>query len=205
MKTSTALALSLITLLSLRASAQTGDAAFASAFAAAPSAATMAQLRAAPQRPAPAAPAAKPPSAPDDVWAKIVETVKKDGKYKAGADPLPSAFTIEDVAGDAKADHTSNTASFVGEINDDGLFEAMGALFLVREFKLDPKDGNWHVDQWMFMTNVHGEAFNAMHANIIETPAGDNVSTAPDKLTVADPRLKAKYDSMLKYWAERKP
>jgi hypothetical protein len=204
MKTSTGLALSLITALSLRASAQSGDAAFASAFAAAPSAATMSQLRAAPQRPAPKAPAVKPPAAPDDVWAKIVETVKKDGKFKAGADPLPSDFTIEDVAGDPKAGHTASTVSFMGEINDDGLFEAMGALFLAREFKLDAS-GNWHIDQWMFMTDVHGEVFNAMHAVIVETPAGDNVSSAPEKLTPADPRLKTQYDSMLKHWAERKP
>jgi len=209
MKTSTGLALSLITVLSLRASAQTaGDEAFNAAYGKVPTAATMAQLRAQPQRPAPpvpAAPAVKPPAAADDVWAKVIEKVKKDGRFTAGADPLPSDFTIEEVVGDEKADHASHVISFMGEINDDGLFEAMGALIVLRDYKIDPKDGNFRIDSWMFMTDVHGQVFNAVHMVSVETPAGEPVSNTPEKLSPADPRLQAQLDSMLKHWSERKP
>ena len=203
MKISTGVALSLITVISLRASAQTSDAAFASAFEQAPGAATMARLWGKAQKPA--APAVKPPAAPGDIWAKIVEAVKKDGKFKAGEAPLPSDFTIEEVVGDPKADHTAQTVSFVGEINDDERFAALGAILVTREYKLDPKDGNFHVDQWMIMTDVYGQAISAMHANVVENSAGETVSMTPDKLTPGDPRLKAKFDAMLKHWSERKP
>lgn len=195
-------AAALVVSLSVRAAAD-GDAAFASALGAAPSGlATLALLKAKPQKPA-AAP--KAPAAGDAVWAKVLETVKRDGKFKSGGGFAPSVFSIEDKTGDPKADHAMRGVSFVGLINDEEQFQAMGALFVSQEFKLDPKDGNWRVDQWVFETDVYGQVSNAGHGTVVQTPDGKTVSAVPEKLNPADPRIQAQFDALLKHWAERKP
>lgn len=197
-----ALAAAVVASLSLRAAAQS-DAAFAGALAqGAPSFAAIAQFKAKSQKPAPAA---KAPEANDAVWQKVLETVKRDGKFKPGSAIMPSAFSIEDTTGDPKADHAKHGVTFLGLLNDDEQFEAMGALFVVQEFKLDPKDGNWHIDQWMFETDVYGAVADAGHGTIVQTPDGKKVSATPEKLNPADPKIQAQYDAMLKHWAERKP
>jgi hypothetical protein len=95
--------------------------------------------------------------------------------------------------------------TFLGLLNDDEQFEAMGAMFVIKEYKLDPKDGNFHIDQWMFETDVYGQVSDAAHGTVITTPAGKMVGTTHDALLPTDPRIQAQYDAMLKHWAERKP
>lgn len=197
------LVLAVIAFLITRASAQNADAAFSSALQlGAPSFARIAQFKAKPQKPASAP---KAPVANDAVWAKVLETVKRDGIYKPGAGPLPGAFTIDDSTGDPKAAHVERGVAVLGMINDEELFEAMGAIFVVKNYTLDPKDGNWRVDQWMFMTDIYGEMEDGGHALVIQTPDGKTVSTAPERLNPSDPKIQAQYDAMLEHWAERKP
>lgn len=187
-----------------RAAAQT-DAAFSAALAeGAPSFAALAKAKAKPQKPSPA-PAPKAPAANDAVWQKVLETVKRDGKYKPGAGPLPGAFTIDDSTGDPKAAHTEHGVAVLGLVNDEELFEAMGAVFVVKSYTLDPKDGNWRVDQWMFMTDIYGEAGDGGHVVVVQTPDGKTVSATPEPLNPADPKIQAQFDAMLKHWAERAP
>lgn len=195
------LVLAVIASFSIRAAAQS-DAAFAAALGEAPSFATIAQFKAKPQRPAPGP---KAPAAEDAVWQKVLETVQKDGKYRDGNGFMPSSFSIEDSTGDPKADHVMQGVSFLGLINDEEKFEAMGAMFVIKTFKLDPKDGNWHIDQWMFETDVYGQVRDAAHGTVIQAPDGKIVGTARDALNPADPRIQAQYDALLKHWAERKP
>ena len=185
-----------------RASAQT-DAAFSSALQlGAPSPAQFAQVKAKPQKPAPAP---KAPTANDAVWQKVLETVKRDGVYKPGNGPLPSAFTIDDSTGDPKAAHVDNSVAVLGMINEEEQFEAMGAIFVFKSYTVDPKDGNFRVDQWMFMTDIYGEVGDGGHALVVQTPDGKTVSAVPEKLSPSDPKIQAQYDAMLKHWAERKP
>lgn len=185
-----------------RASAQT-DAAFASSLQqGVPAFAQVAGLKAKPQKPAPAP---KAPVASDAVWQKVLETVKRDGIYKPGADPLPSAFTIDDSTGDPKGAHVEHSVAVLGVVNEEELFEAMGAIFVVKSYTVDPKDGNFRVDQWMFMTDIYGEVGDGGHGLVILTPDGKTVSAVPEKLNPADPKIQAQFDSMLKHWAERKP
>ena len=193
----------LLSALPLRAVAQS-DAAFASALGEAPAGiATLAQLKAKPQKPA--APTVKPPSAPDAVWQKVLEAVKNDGKYKPESGPMPGMFTIEDTVGDAKADHSMQGITVLGLLNDDEKFEAMGVMLILKDAKLDAKSGNMSVDQWAFEVDIYGEVGNAVHIVSIQTPDGKIVSSTPEKLNPADPKIQAQYDAMLKHWAERKP
>jgi len=192
----------LLALLAAPASAQT-DADFAASLSqGAPTAVQFARIRAKPQKPA--APAPKAPAADEAVWAKVLETVKRDGKYKPGNFLMPGSFSIEDSTGDPKGDRSMRGISVLGMINEEEQFEPMGAMLVVMEFKVG-KDGNTTLDQWMFETDVYGEVGNAAHATVVKDPAGKTVSGAPEKLNPADPKIQAQYDSMLKHWAERKP
>jgi hypothetical protein len=196
------LVLSVIAFMISRASAQS-DAAFASSLqTGAPTAVQFAQVKAKPQKPAPAP---KAPVADDAVWQKVLETVKRDGVYKPGADPLPGVFAIDDSTGDPKGAHVEHSVAVVGVVNEEERFEAMGAIFVVKSYTLDPKDGNFRVDQWMFMTDIYGKVGDGGHVVAIQTPDGRTVSAVPEKLNPSDPKIQTQYDAMLKHWAERAP
>lgn len=197
------LVLAVIAFLITRASAQNADAAFSSALQlGAPSFARIAQFKAKPQKPAPQA---KAPSASEAVWAKVLETVKRDGKYTGGNAFMPGSFAIEDSTGDPKGEHTKRAISVLGMINEEDLFEPVGAILVVMEYKLDPKDGNWRIDQWMFQTDIYGEVGELGHGTMIKSPDGKVLGTTRETVDPADPKTQAQFDAILKHWAERKP
>lgn len=198
------LVLAVIAFVIARASAQTGsDAAFSSALTeGAPLPAQFAALKAKPQKPA-APPAA--PSAPEAVWQKVLETVKRDAEYKPGAGPMPSMFSLEDTTGDPKGAHVKHAITVLGMINDEDQFEAAGVIMVFAESKLNSKDGNYHVEQWMFQTDVYGDVGEAAHGVIIKSPDGKPVGSKRSALDPADPKIQKQYDAMLKHWAERTP
>lgn len=197
------LLVAVVSLLSSSASAGS-DAAFAAALGSgAPTPAQFAQLKARPQKPA--APAPKALSADEAVWGKVLETVKRDGKYTPGNGLMPGSFSIEDSTGDKKAAFTMSGISVLGMVNDEEQFEAMGAMIVAMESKLDAADGNYHVDQWLFQTDIYGEVGEIAHGTIIKSPDGKIVGTKRETVDPADPKTKAAYDAALKHWAERKP
>jgi len=199
----TPLRVGLLTLLLSASAAAQSDAEFAASLVSgAPTAVQFAKVKAKPQKPA--APAAKAPAAAATVWAKVIETVKRDGKYTPGNAAMPGSFSIEDSSGDAKGDRTMRGISILGRLNDEEQFEAMGAMIVVLEFKVG-KDGNTTIDQWMFQTDIYGEVGDAGHATVVNDPAGKILSAVPEKLSPSDPKIQAQYDLMLKHWAERKP
>ncbi|MDP3541620.1 MAG: hypothetical protein Q8T11_04045 [Elusimicrobiota bacterium] len=198
------LVLAVIALAIARASARTGsDAAFSSALAeGAPVPAQFAALKAKPRKPA-APPAA--PSAPEAVWQKVLETVKRDAEYAPGAGPMPSVFSIEDSTGDPKGEHVKQGITVLGMINDEDQFVAVGVILIFGESKLNAKDGNYHVEQWMFQTDVYGDVGEAAHGVVIMSPDGKPLGSKRSPLDPADPKIQKQYDAMLKHWAERTP
>lgn len=196
------LVLAVIAFLIVRASAQTGsDAAFGAALErGAPTPAQFAQIKKHPQKPAAAA--APAPKAADAVWTKVLETVKRDGKYKAGGGFMPDSFSIEDSTGDPKGARTMRAISVLGMLNEEEQFEAMGATIVVMEFTLDA-NGNTLIDQWMFQTDIYGEVGEAAHGTVTKGPDGKILGTTHSALD--DAKTQAQYDAMLKHWAERKP
>lgn len=179
-----------------------GDAALSAGFAAAlPTPAQMAAVKAAAKKPA----APKAPAAAEDAWQKIVEAVKKDGKYEPGEGFNPSVFTLETTDGDPAAAHTVRTVSFLGMLDEKGLFHALGAVLIEQAFTLDAKTGNWTVDQWVFETDVYGEAVNGGHAVIEQSPEGKVLSANPEKIAPSSPQVHARYQSMIASWAGSRP
>lgn len=193
-------AVAVIASLSIRAAAQ-GEADFFGALAAIPYATQRRQI---PQKPLVLP--VQAPSAPSDVWTKVLEVMKTAGEYAPGNGQRPDIFTITDVTGDTKADHVKRVFTVPGKFNKDGQFEAMSAVFVILEFKLDAKDGNWHIDRWMVTSDIYGEVTQAVHMPAVVSPEGEqlhdsepNVKPEPD-----NSEIQAQYDAMLKYWAERK-
>jgi hypothetical protein len=118
---------------------------------------------------------------------------------------MPGSFSLEDVVGDPKADHTVQNIIVLGLLNDDEKFEAMGAMLVITESKLDPKSGNWTLEQWGFETDIYGQVADIGQGTVVKTPDGKVVSTSHATIDPADPKIKTRFDAMLKHWAERKP
>jgi len=156
--------------------------------------------------PAPKAPAAvQPPSAPDASWQKILEAVKKSGKYTPEKPPrAPGMFVIEDVGGDKTADHTAESVTVFGLLNDDGQFEAAGAGFMSDEWKKGP-DGNWHVDRWIFQTDIYGTVEDAAHVQLILTPDEKPAGIKELPLKPTDPAIGQKFQAIIAHWAAPRP
>lgn len=195
------LAFAALALLSFPASAQSSDDAFGAALRGV-QAAPPPGVKAKPQRPAPAA--AKPLVAPDAVWAKVLATVKKSGKFNPSPLGLmPDTFSIKDVTGDPKGANTTVEIQVVGVINDDDKFEAMGAALTTRTTTVDAKTGNLVTEWWGVQTDIYGEVAQAGHGTVVTTADGKPVSQTPEEVAATDPRVKTQFDAMLKHWAER--
>jgi len=141
------------------------------------------------------------PSVPEDVWQKILEAVKTKGKYILEAAPIPSFFNLEEIRGDVKADHIADSVSVAGFLEEDGRFQPEFASLLSEEWKIDPKDGNWHVEQWSFRTDLYGEVAAVIHSTLVETPDMTLLSVKSRNLVVGDPGAAAKFKALLARWS----
>jgi len=192
-------------LLPVSAAAQS-DAAFAAALQqGAPTPAQFAQVKKKARKPAEPAPAPKATSADEALWAKALETVKRDGKYKEGNVLMPGSFSIQESSGDPKGEFSKRAISVLGMINDEELFEPMGAVIVLVEAKRDPATGNVNLEQWMFQTDIYGEVGDFVFSTTTMSPDGKPLAPTRSEKDPADPKVKTKLDAMLKHWAERKP
>ena len=185
-----------------------GDAAFAAALdgfvkSAAPIFAQQKELPKGKAAAKPAKPAAPAPLAADEkAWQKLIEAVKKDGKFKPGQLIMPATFTLEESTGDVKGDHVVRIVSFIGGINDDDEFEAEGAMLMSKTYTV-AADGSTTIEHWGIGTDVYGEVQDAGHGTMLQDKNGKIVSKDLDKtLTPTDPRVKAQLDAIVGRWAK---
>lgn len=163
------------------------------------------KVQTAAQKKAPTRAPAVLPSAADADWAKILEQLKTKGKYEAEEPPTkPGMFTLEDTVGDAKADHQGFKVRALGMINEDDLFEVVAVLLSGEEWKMGA-DGNWRMDTWVFEADVYGAVQSAVHIAAVVSPDLQPVSGGPEKISPSDPRIPAKYKSVIDHWAAKKP
>jgi hypothetical protein len=152
------------------------------------------------QAPAEAAPA----SAPEKVWQKILDAVRKNGKYTPEVAPIrPGVFGLKGVQGDEKADHSIQYADVLGALNDDGLFAPMAVVFTSEDWKVDPTDGLLHGDRWLIQADLYGTVQDAFHGEVVEAADGKQHSAEPDKLDPSDPVVAEKFKAMIEYWAAK--
>ena len=143
------------------------------------------------------------PTAPEQAWRKILEAIQAKGDYTEKKSMFkPARFGFKDVRGEAKADHTVDSAVILGVMNEAELFEAKAGEFLSEEWKLG-KDGNWNIDQWLIATDLYGTVRDASHKTIVRTPERKVVSMKDIELSATDAGLAAKFKSVIGYWAAR--
>ena len=189
----TALAAAAAACLSLPAAAQS-DAALSVALGAlhAPLAA-MAQLKTQSQTPAP--PQLKGPTAPADLWKKILDSARK-GTFAVEPNGIIRRKR------DAQIDYSATSATqhhvtVFSTVRPDGHEGVGGALFVVSEFNMDAA-GVMRIDHWVFGTNRSGQLLDADHHVDID---GKNRVTS--HLGLGDPQTKTRFDEMVKFWAAR--
>jgi len=155
-------------------------------------------------KPAPQADAALP-IAPEATWQKILDAIRAKGKFDAGRPPfVPANFGLEDVKGPKDGDHAAEYASAFGMLNDDEQFEAKLVTF-VSETWTKAADGNWHIDQWIFGMDVYGEVKKVGHGQLVESDDHSVLSENEDSLAPGDPRVAAKFKSLLDLWSTPRP
>ncbi len=149
---------------------------------------------------------AAPPAAADADWQKIIENLKKKGDFTKATEQIPANFGLTDKNGDEKAAHSADKLNAFGEIDEDtGLFNAEMVGIASEKWTLGA-DGNWTVDMWIFSCDVYGTVRNAAH--FVRGVGPDQQTTLgvkADKLTPADPRIKAQFDEMISHWAKARP
>lgn len=194
------LAASAAAALSLPAAAQT-DAAFASALGKIPSGlAAMASLKTKPQKPA----AVQGPIAPADIWQEVLDTALYSGKSK----PLPNtplvSYMIEENFIDPKVDYAriQSVNVLILPASDEG-YRVWAAQFVVIENTYVPERRHARLDSWVFETDGSGRLQSALHITDIVVSETEKTKGTPEKLDLADPKTKARYDAMLEHWARR--
>lgn len=163
----------------------------------------MAQLKIKPQKPA----APQGPIVPADVWKKVLDTALSYGTLEVDGKTWQASYSLADTVGDPKADNVMHGIYVVGDYNSqvDGLMDMWGVQLAVIESKFVPAAGLWRIDTWIFRTNASGQLKEAFFNTVMvatDAVAGEGTTTPSD---LAAPKTKARYDEMLKYWAERKP
>ena len=152
-----------------------------------------------------------PPSAPEEDWHKILKVIESTGEFAQeenaefmlpGQPPIWTYSLTSDSSNGEKADHTLDYAAIRGVVNEANLFEPRMGVFSSGKWKLR-KDGGWQIDQWMFMTDIYGTVHNFTHIVVVLDADKNHVSDKPEELSPVDPRIAAKYNAVIKYWAAK--
>lgn len=172
--------------------------------------ASMAQLQAQPQKPAAASAQAQVqgPAAPADVWEKVLGTAMAKGKASKIGPQWRASYTLNDTIGDPNGQQVVHliVVHIAIDPNPPGGWETktVGVQFLDAEKKYITEAGQWRIDAWVFETDASGLLLKARHNTQMLPDGAAALGKGTDAmLDLADPKTKARYDAMLKYWAER--
>lgn len=195
----TALVVSAVAPLAVRA-AGNPDAAFAAALGKTPSGlATMAQLKT--QSQIPAAAQVKGPAAPADAWKKILDKVKRDGVKGADKDFFTRSLTV--FSGDRELGYEVHRVTVLYYLDANKNFEVAGVEFSHEQGTLVTIYDAVGTDYWDILADSSGEAGQAIYKQSVYVPGTGMIPGTPVVVDLADPRVKASFDKMLKFWSTR--
>jgi hypothetical protein len=131
-------------------------------------------------------------TAPPNLWKKVLITAKVKGKSELD----PSGMTILSI-NDSSENREQFTAVMRQLVVLKNSHEILGAQLSLAE--IDDTKG----DHWVFETNGSGQVKKAFHVrDITRLPAGAQQGV-PENLDLTDSKIKARFNDMIKYWAER--
>ena len=137
-------------------------------------------------------------------WSALVAKIRAVGAYTPSNGDIPATYGLEDVRGPKDAAHLANYINEWGYTDSHGVFQP-GEVTLVSEYWSIPADGNWHIDQWLFRLNVDGSISSRAHITLVETRDGQVLGDDAEQLKDGDPRVAAKYDTLLDNWKTFQP
>lgn len=195
-----------IAVLSLPAAAQ-DDAALSIALGAmhAPLAA-MARLKTQPQIPAAAQAQVSGPTAPADVWKKLVDTLREDGEYEA---TMPYFLLWNRGAiGELKPRQETYMikAALVWpetDTADPSKFALHGIEFDYVDQTRFPAENLVRSELWVFVTDANGRLDEATRRPFTTRDGSKPAGGAVETLNLNDPKTRTKFDAMLKFWSTR--
>lgn len=183
--------------LALPAAAQS-DAAFASALGTPPSGlATLAQLKAQPQ-----APAQDPPMGPPvahDAWMRIINLMRAKAKYTGPDAKGLSEWRLSEKSSDPRAEYVLMTVVFVGRTVGDNI--GIGVAFF-SAFKATATTTEVVAESWSFSTDYLGRVKRAVYQRTTKRLDGSIHVEAGVPVDFADPRIAARFASIIKYWSK---
>lgn len=155
-------------------------------------------LRAASQAGAPA------PQAPGDAWKAAIKLAVDKGASEGVPNSSLVTRSLEVQIGDLKAAHSMHSLMVIGQPAEGGHFKIKAVQFVVAESK-DPDGARpSRIDYWIFEATESGRVTKASHDTHISTAAAD-LPPQTAALDMADPKTKARFAAMVKFWAKRKP
>lgn len=137
-------------------------------------------------------------------WQQILDKVRAKGKFSPRDGDIPATKGLEYVRGRADADHVVDYINIWGDVDSRGAFAESNVTMVSEDWRIGT-DGNWHIDQWIFETDLEGATTRAAHNALVETRDGRVLGYDNENLPQGDPRVRTKYDSLISLWTAFQP
>lgn len=97
--------------------------------------------------------------------------------------------------------HHVDYISAVGQYDLTGTFVTYRIESVSETWKID-QNGNWDIEQWLFMTNPAGEVLRSNHIHLVESPTGSIL--AYDYIPTTEEEFSHQWKSTVTKWIEQK-
>lgn len=143
-------------------------------------------------------------------WQALLSKVKATGVYSEDyASVIAPTIGIAHIEGPKEATHRANYVNLWGFKTSSGDFETMMVTFVSEDWNLDATN-IWNIDQWSFRLRADGSKVDSNHYRLVEDYSGRVLAHEADRQRIDDPagfaaKEQAKYEELLKRWADYKP
>lgn len=128
--------------------------------------------------------AAVPTNIDSQKWNELLNQVQLNGlssSYPNGVYLSVSSI----VPNDPSKDHQADYLSTVGSVDENGNYIPHHVEAVSETWKLDA-EGNWNVDQWIFVVGIDGDIQTVYRRELVKTPEGmvtklETISTTPEE------------------------
>ncbi len=142
----------------------------------------------------------KGPTAPAEVWKKIIATVERDGVVTQ--DP---PFVQHSLTATIKTDPltTVHDISIHLTAGEESKRKLVGVEISITENSLILRSGTILTESWTFLFVRTGRLDTAVYKKRVDVAGSEPVSDPPVMMDLADPKTKSKLDEMLRFWSTR--
>ncbi|WP_413612439.1 hypothetical protein [Bdellovibrio sp. HCB-110] len=145
--------------------------------------------------------AAVPTNIDAQKWNELLNQVQLNGL--SSSYPNGVYLSVSNIVpNDPTKDHQADYLSTVGFVDDNGNYNPRHVEAVSETWTLDA-EGNWHVDQWIFLIGIEASIQKAYHREIVKTPSG--MVTKLETIATTSEEENAKWSDLLEAWFRRMP